>query len=111
MRRGDVVIINFPFSDRSGSKRRPELVVQADALNARLHDTVLATITTNRQPSQTKVLIDVTTDPQSGLHFPCAVKCENLATVEQSLVLGTIGMLSSATMRKVDKCLRRVLGV
>ncbi len=39
--KGDVVVINFPFSDLSGVKRRPELVV------ANLHgdDVILCQIT------------------------------------------------------------------
>ncbi len=34
MKRGDVVIIDFPYSDRTGSKVRPSLVVQSDMLNS-----------------------------------------------------------------------------
>ena len=34
MKRGDVVIIDFPYSDRTGSKVRPALVVQSDMLNS-----------------------------------------------------------------------------
>jgi len=34
VQRGDVVIINHPFSDASGSKVRPALVVQSDSRNS-----------------------------------------------------------------------------
>ncbi len=30
MKRGDVVIIDFPYSDRTGGNVRPSLVVQSD---------------------------------------------------------------------------------
>ena len=33
MNRGDVVEVDWPFSDLTGSKRRPAVVVQADYLN------------------------------------------------------------------------------
>lgn len=33
VQRGDVVVVDFPYSDQTGSKLRPALVVQADALN------------------------------------------------------------------------------
>ena len=42
MKRGDVIIVDFPFSDAAGSKVRPALIVQADELNQRLDDTILA---------------------------------------------------------------------
>jgi len=39
MNRGDVVLVDWPFSDLSGSKLRPAIVVQADFLNGLLDDT------------------------------------------------------------------------
>jgi len=42
--RGDIVLVDYPFSDGTGSKVRPALVVQADALNRRITDTILASI-------------------------------------------------------------------
>jgi mRNA interferase MazF len=55
MKRGDVVIVDFPFQDIPGSKVRPALVVQNDAENQRLSNTIVAMITGNlrdagRQP-------------------------------------------------------------
>ncbi len=40
MNRGDVVIVDWPYSDLSGSKLRPAVVVQADFLNGLVDDTV-----------------------------------------------------------------------
>ncbi len=45
MKCGDVVIIDFPYSDRTGSKVRPSLVVQSDTLNPIRDDAILAIIT------------------------------------------------------------------
>jgi mRNA-degrading endonuclease toxin of MazEF toxin-antitoxin module len=36
MKRGDIVIVPFPFQDRLGEKFRPAVVVQSDAENQRL---------------------------------------------------------------------------
>ena len=51
VRRGEVVLVDFPYSDHTGSKVRPALVVQADAWNQRLDDTILALITSSRHRS------------------------------------------------------------
>jgi len=40
MNRGDVVIVDWPYSDLSGSKLRPAVVVQADFLNGLVDDTI-----------------------------------------------------------------------
>ena len=44
-RRGDVVLVPFPFTDLSGAKQRPALVVSADSLNVTLEDVLVAAIT------------------------------------------------------------------
>jgi mRNA-degrading endonuclease toxin of MazEF toxin-antitoxin module len=41
MKRGDVVVVPFPFQDRPGEKVRPALIVQSDAENQRLANTIL----------------------------------------------------------------------
>src|SRR5437762_11129595 len=38
--RGDVVLVDWPFSDLTGSKLRPAIVVQADFLNGIIDDTI-----------------------------------------------------------------------
>ena len=48
MNRGEVVEVDWPFSDRTGSKSRPAVVVQADFLNGLIDDTVLVQVTGTR---------------------------------------------------------------
>jgi mRNA interferase MazF len=113
MKRGDVVILDHPYSDGSGSKVRPALVVQNDRDNRRLTNTMVALITRNisrvGEPSQ--LLIDVTNSEgrQSGLNQVSAVNCTNLFTVAQTKVRRVIGSLPPSLMAKVDDCLRAAL--
>ena len=44
-KRGDIVLVSFPFTDLSSSKRRPALVVSPDSFNDTMQDLVLAAIT------------------------------------------------------------------
>lgn len=61
--RGDIVMVSFPFSDGSGAKIRPFLVVQNEADNQRLDNTVVAMITGNisHAHEKTQLLIDPST--------------------------------------------------
>jgi mRNA-degrading endonuclease toxin of MazEF toxin-antitoxin module len=43
-KRGNIILVDLPFTDRSGSKIRPALMVQSDHNNARLNDVILALI-------------------------------------------------------------------
>ena len=115
MNRGDVVLVPFPFQDRPGEKIRPAVVVQSDAENRRLANTILAMITGNLDDAgqPTTVLVDPNTSDGagSGLNGPSLIKCYNLATVRQRRVLLVIGHLSHAIMRKVDQALKAALDV
>ena len=112
--RGDVVLALFPFTDASGSKRRPALVVQCDRNNRRLEDVILALITSNTarastEPTQLLIAIATPEGQQSGLLHDSAVKCEHLMTVHERLIERVIGHLSSGMMQRADQCLRSAL--
>ncbi len=113
MKRGDIVIVPFPFQDRPGQKIRPAVVVQSDAENRRLANTILAMITGNLTDAgrPTTVLVDPRTPEGtgSGLSGTSLVKCYNLATVRQGRVLQVIGRLSDAAIQKVNLALRAAL--
>ena len=112
-RRGDVVLAWYPFASGAGGKRRPCLVVSADRDNGRLVNVVLAQITTNLRAAAepTHLLVEVATPEgaASGLLHDSLVSCNNLATVEQSLVDRVIGFLSPTAMGWVDDCLLAAL--
>jgi mRNA interferase MazF len=111
-RRGDVVRMDWPFSDRTGSKVRPALVVQADHLNSRLADTILIPISrTLRAVGMTEVLIDPAIETGSGLRYPSAASCNNLLTIDQGLIVQIIGRVSPATMQQVDDQLKTTLNL
>ncbi|HEY5314394.1 MAG TPA: type II toxin-antitoxin system PemK/MazF family toxin [Pirellulales bacterium] len=112
--RGDVVLALFPFTDASGSKRRPALVVQCQRNNRRLQDVILALITSNTarvstEPTQLMIEIATLDGQQSGLLHDSAVKCEHLMTVHERLIERVVGHLSPGMMQQVDQCLRSAL--
>jgi len=116
MRRGDIILADLPFSDRSGSKKRPALVVQCDRNNQRLDDVILALITSVTQRAATEptqLLIDINTPEgrQSGLLHESTVKCEHILTIHRRFVGRVIGSLPPNTMKKVAQCLKESLGL
>ena len=116
VKRGDIVLVDFPYSNHTGSKIRPALVVQSDIWNQRLNTTMLAGITSNLHRgvgAPTQYLIDIETADrqQSGLHFNSAVRCDKLITSNQSRIQGIIGGLSEATMGEIDACLKAALDI
>ena len=112
MNRGDVIEVDWPFSDRTGSKTRPAVVVQADFLNTLIDDTLLVQITgTKHAIPGTEVELNPTIETTSGLSKICYASCTNVLTVDQPLVMRTIGFLSDAAMQQIEACLKVVLEI
>lgn len=115
MNRGDVVIVPFPFQDKPGEKIRPALVVQGDAENRRLLNTILAMVTGNLNDvgQATTVLVDPASPEggHSGLRGPSLVKCYNLTTIRQKRVLQVLGHLSDPLMAQIDLALKAALAL
>lgn len=110
MNRGDVVEVDWPYSDRTGSKMRPAVVVQADFLNGVIDDTILVQITSTRHGiPKTEVNLDPRQEPHAGLSKPCVASCINVLTVDQVSINRVIGYLSDPTMRLIEDCLKTVL--
>ncbi len=112
MNRGEVVEVDWLYTDMSGSKRRPAVVVQADFLNALIDDSILVQITSTRHGIPgTEVLLDPAVETASGLTVVCVASCMNITTFEQARVIRTIGVLSDAVMRQIETCLKTVLQI
>ena len=95
----DVVAVPFPFTDRDATKRRPALVISNDRFNQQHNQLVLAMITTttdNVWPSD----VSLTNWQAAGLKVVCHFRLK-LFTLDQNLVLKTIGHLSSQDVKSV----------
>jgi mRNA-degrading endonuclease toxin of MazEF toxin-antitoxin module len=112
--RGDVILLDHPYSTGAGSKVRPVLVVQCDRDNVRLTNTIVVMITrTIHRVDQldTQLLIDIATPDgrASGLKVTSAVNCLHLFTVHEQLIRARIGALPPPKMREVDACLKAAI--
>jgi mRNA interferase MazF len=113
IRRCDVVIVAFPFTDTGQSKMRPAVIVQNDRDNPRIRKTVIAMVTGNLRRRGDPSHLDV--DPNnpdgasSGLGFPSLVSCNDLFTVEQAGIIQVIGRLSPVWQSQLNDCLKAAL--
>jgi mRNA interferase MazF len=93
-----VVLVPFPFTDRSSTKRRPALILSRRQFNDQGH-TVLAMITTQSHdpwPGDTRL----ENAEAAGLHTPCIARMK-LFTLDNRLILKVIGCLTPADRENV----------
>jgi len=114
LRRGDVVLLDFPFSDGTASKVRPALTVQGDRDNVRMTATIVVLITKNLtrvdvEPAQYRIDLNSPVGRDAGLKADSAVICNHLFTVPQNRIRRLIGHLPDQAMRAIDQCLLAAL--
>lgn len=86
---GDIVSVEFPYSDLQGRKRRPGLVLSGDD-----EDLLLARITT--RPAREAGDMSLIQWSEAGLPKASTVRLAKLATVDRRLVLRRIGRIGAA---------------
>ncbi len=106
---GDVVLVPFPFTDQTASKKRPAVVVSNRAYNTTKPDVVVMAITSQipRSPGFGEVLADQW--KTAGLLKPSSVK-PVFATIEQTLVIRQLGTLGSGDQAALREAIEKMLG-
>jgi mRNA interferase MazF len=108
---GDVVVVDFPFVDRFGSKLRPALVVSGTVYHQeRLDDIIVAVISSQIQKYNGKTDYLLKDWQIAGLFQPSVVR-STLLTMLASRVDHKIGSLSSADLREVEQRLKLSLEI
>lgn len=105
MKKGDIILIPFPFTDFTGLKTRPALVLVND-----VYDVTVAFIT-SKVVKQEANDVEVIANSSSGLKVDSLIKLNKLATIDKDLALGELGKLSTADLIAVDKNLLLVFDI
>ena len=106
---GDVVLVPFPFTDQSGTKKRPAVVVSSHGYNASRRDIVIMAIT-----SQVRTPLGfgeaMVGDWQGVGLVKASVLKPVFTTIEQGLVLRVMGRLSAADIKTLREVVADVIG-
>jgi len=98
----DIMLVPFPFSDLSGQKVRPVLILSNDAYNQQSADVVVCGLTTNLSPAPYSIIIEVTDVEQPGtLRHKSKIKADTIASLEQSILIKQIARLKLPVFRRV----------
>ena len=95
--KGDIIIIPFPFSDLTSSKRRPALVL-ADLKG---NDLILCQITSKTVFDNIAVPIDLADIEYGSLNTASNVRPNKLFTADEHIALYKLGTLKENKLNKV----------
>lgn len=91
---GSLLLVPFPFSDQSGRKVRPVIVLSNNEFNKNSEDLIVAGVTSNLSKDKYSIVL-ANDDLEIGkLLSPCCIKVENLLKVDKGIIIKSIGLVN-----------------
>jgi mRNA interferase MazF len=106
--KGDVVVLPFPFSDLSVSKKRPALVIAP----VQTHNDVILCMITSKAAKDSSAIILHENDFEAGrLPRESNIRPNRLFTADATLILRTAGKLKATKVEEVVTEIIRIISV
>lgn len=106
---GDVVLVPFPFTDQSTTKKRPAVIVSSDAYNRARPDVIVMAVTSQMSAYPRIGEVVVSGWKEAGLLKASTIK-PILATIEDGQVIRAFGKLTQSDSLLVKDALNTILG-
>ena len=103
MKKGNIILIPFPFTNLTGSKIRPAVVLCKNELD------VTICFVTSELRWRTEYDIFIFPSANNGLKVPSLIRIGKIATIDSDLILGELGELSNAEIMELNKGLKELL--
>ncbi len=105
MKKGDIVLIPFPFTDLTGSKNRPAVILIVSE-----NDVTVSFITTQMKWQDEHDLVLQPT-PANGLKRESLVKLSQIATLDKEILIGRLGSLNSVDLVQLNQNLIKLFNL
>ena len=115
VKRDSVVLVRYPFTDLTGVKVRPAVILTPDELLRRLDDAlclfISSSIPADLLPSDFILEPTHPSFSETGLKYRSVFRAHKLALLRKSLVLRVLGEMDKGLMNEVNQRLRIALGL
>ena len=108
IKRGDILLLSFPFTELQTRKVRPALVVSSNSFNRKNQDAIFAFITTKEYKSPFDIRIKET-DPSfqtTKLKAASTFRISKIMCLEQKLAVRRLGHADKIILNKVNTALK-----
>ena len=106
---GDVVLVPFPFTDQTTTKKRPAVVVSSNGYNTARPDVVLMAVTGHLSTLPRIGEVVITEWKKAGLLKASTIK-PILTTIERRLIIRILGQLKQPDTLSLRDSLKTILG-
>ena len=106
---GDIVLVPFPFTDQSTTKKRPALIVSSNPYNRQRPDIIIMAVTSQMHSVVYFGDVNIENWKQAGLLKPSVIK-PIFTTIEKGLVMRKFGRLDDKDLSSLQEALKTILG-
>ena len=83
----DLLLVPFPFSDQSGRKVRPVIVISNNEFNNSSEDVLVIGVTSNILKDKYTINLTNNNLEEGKLFTPCTAKIENILKLDKELII------------------------
>ncbi|HSK72809.1 MAG TPA: type II toxin-antitoxin system PemK/MazF family toxin [Pyrinomonadaceae bacterium] len=105
----EIVLVPFPYSDLTASKRRPVLIVSNDDYNQNFQDVVVCVITSSRHLDSYSIELKNDDLEMGVLPETSIVKTHKLFTIHQSKIIKKFSLVKSEYFKQVSERIKDLI--
>ena len=105
----EIVLVPFPYSNLSSSKRRPVLILSNNHYNKKFSDILVAVITSNLYKDEYSVTLNDEDLELGILPEKSVIKCHKLFTIEQTQILKRFSIVNEKKFDEVAILLNKLI--
>lgn len=106
---GDIVLVPFPFTDQSNSKKRPATIISNKTYNTSKPDIIIMAVTSQIRPAQGLGEFQVRNWQKAGLLKPSVVK-PVITTIQKNIIIKKLGKLQSNDQELLQQTIDSSIG-
>jgi mRNA interferase MazF len=105
----DLLLVPFPFSDQSGRKVRPVIVISNNSFNSNSEDIIVIGVTSNVKKERYSLNLKSSDLEEGNLFTECTIKVENILRLEKELIIKKIGKIKEEKLKEIFKILNKII--
>ena len=107
----DILLVPFPFSDQSGKKVRPVLILSCDDYNNQQSDLLVCAITS--KPGHNRYILKINNSnlEEGKLFVESYIRADSILKINKELIIKNIGKLNKENFNKIKLVLKKIFGI
>ena len=97
----DLLLVPFPFSDQSGRKVRPVIVISNNEFNKYSEDIIVIGVTSNVLKEKYTINLTNKNLDEGKLFTNCYIRIENILKLDKELIIKKIGKINKETLKNI----------